>query len=69
MEQTFTVGCCAKKRIGYTMVQDLGSTNLGRKSPVWARFGKYRYKKSTRRSGSGTKKEGTAFDRSPSEIG
>ena len=43
--------------------------NFGRKKPLSRGFGQYKYKKSTRGSGSGNEKRGNGKFRSPSEIG
>ena len=53
----------------HKMVQDLGSTILGEKSPSSQGFGQYKYKKSTRQSGSGGEKRGNGKFRSLCEIG
>ena len=53
----------------HKMVQDLGSTILGEKSPSSQGFRQYKYKKSTRQSGSGKKKRGNGMFRSPSKLG
>ena len=53
----------------HKMVQDLGSTILGRKSPFPEGFRWYKYKKSIRRSGSGNEKRGNGKFRSLCEIG
>ena len=41
----------------HKMVQDLGSTILGEKSPSSEGFRQYKYKKSTRQGGSGNEKK------------
>jgi len=43
--------------------------NFGRKSPSSQGFRQYKYKKSTRHSGSGDEKRGNGMFRSPYEIG
>ena len=53
----------------HKIVQDLGSTTFGEISPFSWGFRQYKYKKSTRVSGSGKKKKGNGMFRSPSEIG
>ena len=53
----------------HKMVQDLGSTIWGEKSPISGGFRQYKYKKSTRQSGSGNEKRGNGKFRSPCEIG
>lgn len=53
----------------HKMVQDLGSTILGEKSPSSEGFRQYKYKKSTRHSGSGDKKEGTESSVPPVKSG
>lgn len=53
----------------HKMVQDLGSTILGEKSPFSQGFRQYKYKKSTRQSGSGNEKRGNGMFRSLCEIG
>ena len=49
----------------HKMVQDSGSTILGEKSPFSEGFRQYKYKKSTRVSGSGDEKRGNGKFRSP----
>lgn len=49
----------------HKMVQDLGSTILGEKSPSSQGFRQYKYKKSTSGGGSGKKKRGNGMFRSP----
>lgn len=53
----------------HKIVQDLGSTTLGEKSPVSWGFRQYKYKKSTRQKYKGKRKRGNGKFRSPSEIG
>ena len=43
----------------HKIVQDLGSTTLGEKSPFSWGFRQYKYKKSTRQKYKGMRKEGT----------